>query len=109
MNSIINVKFDSGELGNILDELKANLSDMPLEVVKLLFDIVNSPSKCGSFKQRVAEGALVITFEPSQLLLDLLTAVRTRYFDSFLVKHSNDSIPPVIGEKNSIETENSKI
>lgn len=103
-NLNVKVELDSSKLSDILEELKANLSDLPAEIIKFLFHFVNSPAEFVSFEQCSAEGTIEITLEPKQLLTDLLIAVRTRDFDSFLVKHSHD-LPPLVDENNdSTET-----
>lgn len=108
-NLTIKVRIDSGKLSDILEELKTHLTELPAEIIKFLFHLFNSPAEFVSFEERPAEGAIEIALEPKDLLLDLLVAVRTRDFDSFLVKHSHD-LPPLVDENNdSTETENSKI
>lgn len=88
--STIELTADTTELSRVIGELLSDLSDAPHEVRKLALDLLDFPLELVSLELGVTSGAVVTTlFKPSQRLLDLRLAVRTRDFDLLLVKRSH--------------------
>lgn len=88
--STIELTADTTELSELLGELLSYFSDAPHDIRKLALDFLDVPFELVSFELGVTSGAVVTALlKPSQRLLDLRLAVRTRNFDLLLVKHSH--------------------
>lgn len=81
---------DAEPLQRVLLELELELVDAPLQVRELALDFIDGTSELCRVEQGVASGAVVpILLEPSQGVLDFLSAVRARDFDALLIKYSH--------------------
>ena len=84
------LKADTSELSAFLDELLADLSNVPDEVGELLLNFLKFSPELVSFECGVAAGAVVtILLKPSQRLIDLGLAIRAGNFDLLLVERSH--------------------
>ena len=84
----IKVKLDSNELEKIIKKIKDNYSIFPDAMLAHVWALVNDGDSFGNLKPRAEGWSILIDFEPSQKLLDLLSAIDTRDFDSFLAKYN---------------------
>ncbi len=76
-------------IAELNQQLQLNIDSLG-ELRELLFDLVNFPLKLVSIETRTARGTVEALLNPSDLLLDLLSAIRTGDFENFAIKGSHD-------------------
>lgn len=83
----IELRADSRAVVDVFDGLLADLADAPLQVRELALDFIDRSPELVRLEQGAATGAGVpVLFVPSQRLLDLVAAVRTRDLEFLRVK-----------------------
>jgi hypothetical protein len=84
------VRAEAAELIGMLNELSAALEAAPLHVRKLAFDLFDHASELVCVQDGVTEGAgITVLLEPSQLLRDLVAALRAGDLDGLVIQRSH--------------------
>jgi hypothetical protein len=90
MNTV-ELKAETKELLEYIEQLRADLVDAPLEIRQSALDFIDLSPELVRFEFSVTSGSVVTALlKPTQRLLDLGHAIRTRNFDSPAVEHSHD-------------------
>lgn len=88
MKQKVYIAADSGDLGEVLAELSAELANAGSEFAGLALNLIKCPAQLIRIDDGGAVGATVtLLFKPSELLLDLLVALRASDFNGFIVKY----------------------
>ncbi|MDT3708148.1 MAG: hypothetical protein ROZ09_15100 [Thiobacillus sp.] len=86
----ITVRADATELQALLSELGEALEAAPLHVRKLAFDLFDHASELVCVQDGVTEGAgITVLLEPSQLLRDLVAAMRAGDLEGLAIQRSH--------------------
>lgn len=84
----IELRAECGTLDEVLGGLLADLADAPLQIREMALDFIKRSPELVCLEQGPAAGAgVTILLEPSQWLLDLVSAVRTVDFEFLRVKY----------------------
>ena len=85
---------DTTDLAALIDQLKLDLADAPLQVRELALNLLDGASELVCLEQGPASGARVtVLLKPSQRLLDFASAVRARNFNFLGVEESHLDAP----------------
>jgi hypothetical protein len=79
---------DTSLYDEAFSEFKLHFSNISLELRALFFDRIESLAKLIRFDTHIAEGAVIVFFKPSNLLLDLTSAARAGELEDLIVESS---------------------